>query len=145
MHWRPGRTTFEGQKLIDGQAAPAGSVIPDVASGQDMTRVKNRTGVADNLVTYSADTHPPRGRLSLCVMPVGSRQHDDWIQRKRYMSPMPVEIKTTNTKELLQKKQDRLSALRASTQLPSADSSRTLRIRACLASRSEPGMTSCGG
>ncbi len=34
---------------------------------------------------------------------------------------MPVEIKTTNTKELLQKKQDRLSALRASTQLPSAD------------------------
>ena len=34
---------------------------------------------------------------------------------------MPVEIKTTNTKELLQKKQDRLSALRTSTQLPSAD------------------------
>ena len=34
---------------------------------------------------------------------------------------MPVEIKTTNTKELLQKKQDRLSALRASTQLPSAE------------------------
>lgn len=34
---------------------------------------------------------------------------------------MPVKIKTTNTKELLQKKQDRLSALRTSTQLPSAD------------------------
>ncbi len=34
---------------------------------------------------------------------------------------MPVEIKTTNTKELLQKKQDRLSALRTSTQLPSAE------------------------
>lgn len=34
---------------------------------------------------------------------------------------MPVQIKTTNTKELLQKKQDRLSALRTSTQLLSAD------------------------
>lgn len=34
---------------------------------------------------------------------------------------MPVEIKTTNTKELLQKKQDRLSALRTSTQLPCAE------------------------
>lgn len=34
---------------------------------------------------------------------------------------MPVQIKTTNTKELLQKKQDRLSALRTSTQLPSAE------------------------
>lgn len=60
---------------------------------------------------------------------------------------MPVEIKTTNTKELLQKKQDRLSAFghpRSSPPLTSK-SSRTLRIRACLASRSEPGMTSCGG
>ncbi|WP_301925811.1 LamG-like jellyroll fold domain-containing protein [Corynebacterium glaucum] len=58
VHWRPGRTTFEGQLLNDGQAAPAGSVIPDVQSGQDMTRVKNRAGVSDNLVTYSTDTHP---------------------------------------------------------------------------------------
>ena len=34
---------------------------------------------------------------------------------------MTVEIKTTNNVELLQKKQDRLAALRRSTSLPSAD------------------------
>lgn len=34
---------------------------------------------------------------------------------------MTVEIKTTNNEELLRKKQDRLSALRRSTRLPSAE------------------------
>jgi len=58
VHWRPGRTQFEGAQLNDGDAVPAGSVIPDIQSGADMTRVDYRAGTNAESVTYSKDVHP---------------------------------------------------------------------------------------
>ena len=61
-HWRPGATSVDGVQLLDGQAAPAGSVIPDISgNGNDMTRAElNTRGASGSLasdVTYSSDTH----------------------------------------------------------------------------------------
>ena len=58
VHWRPGQTTVEGKLLDDDSPAPAGATIPDVANGDDMTRVHNRVGVADDAVTFTSDKHP---------------------------------------------------------------------------------------
>ena len=58
VHWRPGQTTVDGKLLDDDSPAPAGATIPDVANGDDMTRVHNRVGVGDNSVTFTSDKHP---------------------------------------------------------------------------------------
>ncbi|QNP94089.1 cell wall anchor domain protein [Corynebacterium wankanglinii] len=58
VHWRPGQTEVEGKLLNDGDSAPAGAVIPDVARGDDMTRVRHRVGAGADAVTFSADKHP---------------------------------------------------------------------------------------
>ncbi|WP_233125423.1 LamG-like jellyroll fold domain-containing protein [Corynebacterium sp. NML 120412] len=58
VHWRPGQTTFEGKVLNDASPAPKGAVIPDVANGNDMTRVRYRVGAREDAVTFSEDTHP---------------------------------------------------------------------------------------
>ena len=57
VHWRPGQTTADGRPLVDGEAAPVGSVVPDVAAGQDMTRVPLVPGSTEDSITYSADHH----------------------------------------------------------------------------------------
>lgn len=58
VHWRPGETTHGGQQLNDGDTAPVGSVIPDVAGTSDMTRAPLRGGAVQDDVTYTADVHP---------------------------------------------------------------------------------------
>ena len=58
VHWRPGQTTVDGKLLDNDSPAPAGATIPDVANGDDMTRVHNRVGVGDNSVTFTSDKHP---------------------------------------------------------------------------------------
>ena len=58
VHWRPGQTKVEGTLLNDGEAAPAGAVIPDVANGDDMTRVRHRIAAGADAVTFSDDKHP---------------------------------------------------------------------------------------
>ena len=58
VHWRPGQTKVGGRLLHDGATAPAGAVIPDVENGDDMTRVRDRIGVGDDAVTFTADKHP---------------------------------------------------------------------------------------
>lgn len=57
VHWRPGQATFNGRPLADGEAAAVGSVVPDIAGGQDFTRVPLVPGTAEDSVTYSADHH----------------------------------------------------------------------------------------
>ena len=58
VHWRPGQTKVEGTLLNDGEAAPAGAVIPDVAGGDDMTRARHRIAAGADAVTFSDDKHP---------------------------------------------------------------------------------------
>lgn len=58
VHWRPGQTKVEGKLLNDGDSAPAGAVIPDVAGGDDMTRARHRVGAGADAVTFSDDKHP---------------------------------------------------------------------------------------
>lgn len=58
VHWRPGQTKVEGTLLNDGEAAPAGAVIPDVANGDDMTRARHRVAAGADAVTFSDDKHP---------------------------------------------------------------------------------------
>ena len=57
-HWRPGHASFEGTQLDDASSAPAGTTIPDVAHGQNFTRVDYRDGTGAESVTYSKDVHP---------------------------------------------------------------------------------------
>ncbi|WP_165164685.1 LamG-like jellyroll fold domain-containing protein [Corynebacterium qintianiae] len=57
VHWRPGHATFQGKGFEDGDEVPVGSVIPDVAFGQDMTRVPLTPGTSDESITYSTDKH----------------------------------------------------------------------------------------
>lgn len=62
VHWRPGQMKINGQAPADGQAVPVGTVIPDVVSGQDMTRVPLANGVSvgatEDMVEFSTDHHP---------------------------------------------------------------------------------------
>lgn len=56
FHWRPGETTdANGKQLTEGQAAGAGSIIPDIAGDGDLYR---QPGSLPNRVTYSKDHHP---------------------------------------------------------------------------------------
>ncbi|EEI62016.1 LamG-like jellyroll fold domain-containing protein [Corynebacterium glucuronolyticum] len=57
VHWRPGEATYKGKKLKAGQAAPVGTIIPDVAGNSDMTRAPLRGGVTGD-ITYENDAHP---------------------------------------------------------------------------------------
>ncbi|AWB84925.1 LamG-like jellyroll fold domain-containing protein [Corynebacterium liangguodongii] len=57
VHWRPGQATFNGRRLADGDAVPAGSIVPDVAGGQDFTRARLRIGTREDSITYSTDHH----------------------------------------------------------------------------------------
>lgn len=57
VHWRPGKATYRGTQLADGAVAPVGTVIPDIAGSNDMTRAPLQGGVTDD-ITFSSDKHP---------------------------------------------------------------------------------------
>lgn len=61
-HWRPGSTRIGGEPAADNQAAVPGSVIPDVANGNDLVRAELNTrgaqGAEEGDVIYTRDTHP---------------------------------------------------------------------------------------
>ncbi|WP_235840392.1 LamG-like jellyroll fold domain-containing protein [Corynebacterium yudongzhengii] len=58
VHWRPGMAEFNGKRFGEGEAVPAGSVVPDVVKPQNMTRVPLKPGTTEEMVTYTKDKHP---------------------------------------------------------------------------------------